>query len=173
MHQIDLGVIISFLKAILRKYHECVENVLNIRGAAAKKLTDRLSRMQQTTKTASGLTLCCKKDCLVPINSSIVFVFKQLQSKNKASGRVRACDYRHLLLLLPFILYHLFRDEVQEYNSTRPGESQVHDPSTELVDVANAFLSWYTLFRRVIPAKTTRDVGTLQTRANWYALSWI
>ena len=36
MHQIDSGVIISFLKAILRKFKECVEIPLNISGAAAK-----------------------------------------------------------------------------------------------------------------------------------------
>ena len=40
MHQIDLGVIISFFKAILRKYLECVETHLNIPGRAARKLTD-------------------------------------------------------------------------------------------------------------------------------------
>ena len=33
MHQIDSGVIISFLKAILRKFKECVEIPLNIAGA--------------------------------------------------------------------------------------------------------------------------------------------
>jgi len=39
MHQIDLGVIISFFKAILHKYLMCVETHLNIAGKAAKKLT--------------------------------------------------------------------------------------------------------------------------------------
>ena len=42
MHQIDSGVIISFLKAILRKFRECVELPLGIAGAAAKKFTNRL-----------------------------------------------------------------------------------------------------------------------------------
>ena len=40
MHQIDLGVIISFMKAILRKYLECAENHLNIPGRAVKKITE-------------------------------------------------------------------------------------------------------------------------------------
>ncbi len=35
MHQIDSGVIVSFLKAILRKFHKCVEIPLKIVGAAA------------------------------------------------------------------------------------------------------------------------------------------
>ena len=42
MHQIDLGVITSFFKAIRRKYVEFVENHLNIPGKAARKLTDLL-----------------------------------------------------------------------------------------------------------------------------------
>jgi hypothetical protein len=42
MHQIDSGVIISFLKAILRKFRECVELSLGMAGAAAKKLSSRL-----------------------------------------------------------------------------------------------------------------------------------
>jgi hypothetical protein len=36
MHQIDSGVIISFLKAILRKFRECVEIPLGLGAAAAK-----------------------------------------------------------------------------------------------------------------------------------------
>jgi hypothetical protein len=44
MHQIDSGVIISFLKAILRKFRECVELPLGIGGAAARKLTNRLQK---------------------------------------------------------------------------------------------------------------------------------
>ena len=39
MHQIDNGIIISFLKAILRKYRVCVEFILGKIGLAAKKLT--------------------------------------------------------------------------------------------------------------------------------------
>ena len=50
MHQIDLGVIISFMKAILRKYLECVEIHLNIPGRAAKKLTERLQKMLKKKK---------------------------------------------------------------------------------------------------------------------------
>ena len=171
MHQIDLGVIISFMKAILRKYLECVEKILNIHGAAAKKITERLSRMQVKTMTANGLIICGQNDCLVPMNKSITSVFNQLYSKNKATSHVRACDYRHLLLLLPFILQHLFRNEVEQFNQLRAGNPPVIDPSSELVDVSNSFLSWYTLFRRVTPPKTTNDVLTLQTLSHRYALS--
>jgi len=54
MHQIDNGIIISFLKAILRKYSECVELVLNNVGMAAKKLTSRLRLLLRKYTNATG-----------------------------------------------------------------------------------------------------------------------
>jgi hypothetical protein len=117
MHQIDSGVIISFLRAILRKFKECVENPLNIPGAAAKKLTSRLRMLLGKEKTASGHIMYGAHACLVPVNYATSNVFKQLQEKKKAARNTRACDYRHLLLLLPFILSNLFRKEVEKHNS--------------------------------------------------------
>jgi hypothetical protein len=45
----------------------------------------------------------------------------------------------------------LFREEVEEHNSTHPGAAVV-DPSEELINVTNVFLRWYKLYRQ------TRDV---------------
>ena len=109
MHQIDSGVIISFLKAILRKFRECVEIPLGIAGAAAKKLTNRLRRLLGKERTASGHLMYGAHECLVPVNYATSNVFKQLEEKQKAACHTRACDYCHLLLLLPFILSNLFR----------------------------------------------------------------
>ena len=53
--------------------------------------------------------------CLVPVNYATTNVFKQLEEKQKAARHTLACDYRHLLLLLPFISSNLFSDEVEEY----------------------------------------------------------
>ena len=99
MHQIDSGVIISFLKAILRKFRECVEIPLGIAGAAAKTLTNRLRRLLGKEKTASGHLMYGAHECLVPVNYATSNVFKQLEEKQKAARHTRACDYRHLLLL--------------------------------------------------------------------------
>ena len=162
MHQIDLGVIISFMKAILRKYLECVENHLNIPGSAAKKLTERLQRMLKKKTTDSGHTMSGKNDCLVPITYGTTFVFMQIYRTSKNSRNCRAIDYRHLLLLLPFILDNLFSNEVNQFNSSRKGQPKVIDPSSELVTVANTFLSWYKLYRRITPAKTLDEIATLQ-----------
>ena len=77
MHQIDSGVIISFMKASLRNFRECVEIPLGMAGAAATKLTNRLRRLLGKERTASGHLM---------------------------NG---ACDYRHLLLLLPLACLRL------------------------------------------------------------------
>ena len=41
MHTIDLGIILKFIRAILRTFMEIVEIVLDIQGRAAKKLEMR------------------------------------------------------------------------------------------------------------------------------------
>jgi hypothetical protein len=142
MHQIDSGIIVSFLKAIMRKFQECLEIPLNIAGAAAKKMTNRLRMLLAKDKTASGHLVHGSHACLVPVNYATTNVFKQLQEKQKAARNTRSCDYRHLLLLLPFILSNLFRQEVDEHNSHHRG-APVVDPSEELIPVTNVLLCWH------------------------------
>jgi hypothetical protein len=137
MHQIDSGVIISFLKAILRKFRECVEIPLGLGNAAAKKLTNRLRMLLRKEKSASSHFLYSAHACLVPVNYARANIFQQLQDKKK-ERITRATDYRHLLLLLPFILSNLFREEVDEHNCKH--RARVIDPSKELLGVAHVFL---------------------------------
>ncbi len=160
MHHIDSSVIISFLKAILRKFRECVENPLGLAGVAAKKLTSRLRMLLGRVKTASCHVLYGAHSCLVPVNAATTKVFKQLQDKKKASRNTCATDYRHLLLELFFIMSNLFREEADEHNRTHRG-SPVVDPSEELIGVANVFLRWYKLFRQTTPGKTAGAISTL------------
>ncbi len=103
MHQIDSGVIISFLKAILRKFRECIEIPLGLGNASAKKLTKRLCMLLGNQKSASGHLLYGAHACLVPVNYATANIFQQLQDKKKRGRNTRATDYRHLLLLLPFV----------------------------------------------------------------------
>ena len=105
--------------------------------------------------------------CLVPVNYATSNVFRQLQDKKKAARNTRSCDYRHLMLLLPFILSNLFRKEVDEHNQ-RNRDQPVVDPSEELIGVTNVFLRWYKLFRKTTPGKTPTDIGTLQSLSNRY-----
>ncbi len=45
MHKIDLGAILYLIKAILRKFNECVETTLDVCGLAAKRLGQRVRLM--------------------------------------------------------------------------------------------------------------------------------
>ncbi len=103
--------------------------------------------------------------CLVPVNYATIF--KQLEDKRKAARNTRSCDYRHLMLLLPFCLSNLFREEVEEHNSSNPGAAVV-DPSEELIGVTNVFLRWYKLFRQTTPGKTAADINLLRSLSHRY-----
>ncbi len=86
MHQIDSGVIISFL----RKFRECVEIPLGLGNAAAKKLTNRLRMLLGKDKSASGHLLYGAHACLVPVNYATANNFQQLQDKKKGGRHTRA-----------------------------------------------------------------------------------
>ena len=97
--------------------------------------------------------------CLVPVKFHTSNVFRQLLDQKKAARHTRSCDYRHLLLLLPFILSNLFREVVNDRNRRNRGHPVV-DPSEELIGVTNVFLHWYKLFQKTKPGKTPSDIGT-------------
>jgi hypothetical protein len=85
----------------------------------------------------------------------------------KTHASIRAVDFNHLLLLLPFVMDNLLRDEVDKYNQEKArGSAALVDPSEELVMVANTFVSWYKLFRCTNPPKSPQDVRTLTTQAD-------
>ncbi len=69
--------------------------------------------------------------------------------------------------LLPFSLSNMFREEVEEHNSTHLG-APVVDPSEELIGVTNVFLRWYKLFRQTTPGKTAADINILRTLSHRY-----
>ena len=79
MHQIDLGVIIAFFKAILRKYQECIENVLNIPGKAAKKLTTRLQLMLRKYTSSTAHKISGKHACMLPVTYGTSMVFMRFR----------------------------------------------------------------------------------------------
>ena len=122
----------------------------------------RLRRLLGKEKLASGHVMHGAHACLVPVNYATTNVFQQLEDKKKAARNTRSCDYRHLMLLLPFCLSNLFREEVEEHNSTHPGAAVV-DPSEELINVTNVFLRWYKLYRQTTPGKTAADITLLRS----------
>jgi hypothetical protein len=184
MHAIDLGVIVTLIRAILRAFLECVELILDIQGRAAAKLENRFKNVLACRKGREGqrymqymqymqymhlfaLTnvICSFKgihDCLVPVTPYLAGIFKHFRSKGKLPARVRAMDMRHVLLILPFLLHGLLTEEVEEYNRINP-LVRIVDPSPMMVEITIMLLSWYRLYRRKFPAKDEDDIKDLSS----------
>jgi hypothetical protein len=115
-------------------------------------------------RTPSGHLMHGAHACLVPVNYATTNVCRQLEDKKKAALNTRSWDYSHLMLLLPFILFNLFKEEVDEHNSHHCS-APVIDPSEELIGVTNVFLRWYklVLFHQTIPANTPKDISNLRS----------
>ena len=54
VHAIDLGALIRLIMAILLKYLNCVETILDIEGLAAKRLEDRMRRCLDVREGPDG-----------------------------------------------------------------------------------------------------------------------
>ena len=61
-------------------------------------------------------------------------------------GRITGMDMRHLLLLLPFLLFDLLDDEISSHNSKHG--SHLSGPARVLISVVLALLEWYHLYRQ-------------------------
>jgi len=151
MHQIDHGVIIYLMRAILWHYVEAVENVLQVPfKTAAEKLTARLNMILGRRDGANGQAMKGAHDTLIYLSKTTRTAFdelgKDVRTTPKLHSSIRATDIRHLMLLLPLICHDLFRSEVAEHNST-PGNAYIEDPSPAICMVCVVFLKWYHLYR--------------------------
>ena len=151
MHQIDHGVIVFLLRAILWRYVETLEEAVPAlaAGTVVEKLTARLN-MVLGKREAVGQVFKGMHDTIMQISKTTRSAFKQLGSRLRKTPKLHSCirctDIRHLLLLLPLICHDLFSSEVSEHNAI-PGNSYVEDPSREIVMVCIILLKWYHLYR--------------------------
>ena len=151
MHQIDHGVIIYLLRAILWRYVESVEKKLQVPfKSAAEKLTARLNMVLGRRSGEDGQVLKGAHDTLIwlskPTRSAFDELGKNVRATPKLHSSIRATDIRHLLLLLPLICHDLFSAELAEHNSI-PGNEFIEDPSPEIVMICIILLKWYHLYR--------------------------
>jgi hypothetical protein len=151
MHQIDHGVIVFLLRAILWRYIETVENELQVPfKTAAQKLTARLNMVLGQRVHEDGTVKKGAHDTLISLSKTTRSVFdelaKDVHKTPKPHSSIRATDFRHLLLLLPLICHDLFSSEVMQHNSI-PGNNYIEDPSPEIVMVCVVLLKWYHLYR--------------------------
>ena len=107
-------------------------------------------------------------DTLVPITPYLAELFESLRVDGVRPPRIRASDMRHVLLVLPFLLHDLLKDEVAAFNIRYPVGPPIVDPSAELIEVTLMLLSWYHLLRQRRPPKDDRDIADLRTMAEAY-----
>ena len=142
--------------------------MMNIFGAAAAKLKKRLDMIYQQRSDADGRLFSGLHDTLLPMRSKTRSIFQYLRGSNRSkrkskrsqdsdaaskegsmSGKIpcviTGVDLRHLLLLLPFLLFDLLDDEIQTYN-LRNG-TQLVNPAHELIKFVLLLLEWYHLYR--------------------------
>ena len=138
-------------------------------GSAATRLKQRLDMIYGTRTDYQGRKFIGVHETALPLCSVARLVFQQLcwttanKSKQPAAdgaapkiggrpnGRISGVDMRHLLLLLPFLLFDLLEDEIQQYNTSH-GASLIN-PCHQLISLTIAVLEWYHLYRRSVPGE--------------------
>jgi hypothetical protein len=82
--------------------------------------------------------------------------------RSQLSGKVGAhstgVDLRHLLLLLPFLLFDLLDTEIEHYNVQH--ETELVHPAHQFIKLVSALQEWYHLLRRT--GKTMIDLARLE-----------
>ncbi len=141
-----------------------LEVILNMVGTAATRLKARLDLIYGIRQDNTGRKFSGAHETVLPLCSVARSIFNQLRNTTtvKASkrrvdsgaastfngrpdGRITGMDMRHLLLLLPFLLFDLLHDEVNEHNNQHDTDHE--SPAPELIDWVSVLLQWYRLYR--------------------------
>jgi hypothetical protein len=139
---------------------------MNIVGTAANRLKSRLDLIYAIKTDDCGRRFSGLHETVLPLCGTARSIFQQLRgstsetSKRKKvdaaqhringrpNGRITGTDMRHLLLLLPFLLFDLLHYEIADYN-LRMNTLHV-GPSNKLIAFVLVFLEWYRLYRSAI-----------------------
>jgi len=141
-----------------------LEVLLAMVGAAATRLKQRLDLIYGNRSDDNGRKFSGAHETVLPLCSVARSIFNQLRksttgraSKKRVSsgaasqingrpdGRITGMDMRHLLLLLPFLLFDLLVDVVEEHNAQH-GTGHV-SPASDLIAWVLVLLEWYRLYR--------------------------
>ena len=133
-------------------------------GEAATRLKKRLDLIYGSRKDNNERMFSGAHETVLPLCSVARSIFNQSRNSTttKASkkrvdsgaastfngrpnGRITGMDMRHLLLLLPFLLFDLLHDEVDEHNSLHG--TSYESPAADLIAWVLILLEWYRLYR--------------------------
>ena len=141
-------------------FYSELEAVLGCLGAAAARLKARLDLIYAIRTDEWGRKFSGLHETVLPLSCSARSIFQQLRGKTskrgrdvdssakingKISGRITGVDMRHILLLLPFLLFDLLHHEVSEFNSLH--ETHHVSPAQKLIAWVLVLLDWYRLYR--------------------------
>ena len=74
-----------------------------------------------------------------------------LKINGRPNGRITGIDMRHLLLLLPFLLFDLLEEEIEQHDATN-GISLIN-PCHQLIAWVLMLLEWHHRYIRSVPSK--------------------
>ena len=146
-----------------------IENVMKMIDFAATRLKGRLDMIYGSRLDDHGRRFIGLHDTVLPLCSVARSVFQQLRGStaekskqpavagaapkisSRPNGRITGVDIRHLLLPLPFLLFDLLEDEIEQHNATN-GTSLIN-PCHQLIAWVLIFLESYHLYRRSVPGQ--------------------
>jgi hypothetical protein len=141
-----------------------LELLLNRVGIAATRLKGRLDLLYGSRVDDDGRRFSGAHETVLPLCSSARSIFNQLRNSTtmrasrkrvesgaastfngRPDGRITGIDMRHLLLLLPFLLFDLLHEELKEFNLLHGTDHE--SPAIDLIGWVLVLLEWYRLYR--------------------------
>ena len=148
LHGLDKGVIPFTIRASMTM---CIsfENEINCKGLTSSRLEKRMHNMASAFDGfIPGTRFHEKFSLMFPFSKhmqrTLIHIHKH---KGETHCTVRGCDMQLLLLVLPFVLYNFFLDEVADWNKKHPDRPPKIDPTTVIIPVVTELLDFYQLLR--------------------------
>jgi hypothetical protein len=148
LHGLDKGVIPFTIRASMTM---CIsfENEINCKGLTSSRLEKRMHNMASAFDGfIPGTRFHEKFSLMFPFSKHLQRTLMHIHKhKGETHCTVRGCDMQLLLLVLPFVLYNFFLDEVADWNKKHPDRPPKIDPTTVIIPVVTELLDFYQLLR--------------------------
>jgi hypothetical protein len=147
LHGMDKGVLPFTMRASMTM---CVafEESIGCKGLTIRRIQQRMANMAgpypghvpgQLFHEKFSLMFSLSKHC----QRTFMYIHNH---KGETHCTVRGCDMQLILLVMPFVLYNFFEDEVKEWNQQNPLNRKI-DPTGVIIPVVTELLDFYQLLR--------------------------
>jgi len=148
LHGLDKGVLPFTMRASMM---HCIsfEESIGCKGLTKSRIEKRMHNMASAMNgSIPGQLFHEKFSLMFPLSKhcqrTLLHIHKH---KGETHCTVRGCDMQLLLLVLPFVLYNFFQEEVADWNHKHPGAVPKIDPTTVIIPVVTELLDFYQLLR--------------------------